>query len=826
MCLSFALTNRFSRQYKRLRTTGRVLLLASAATLALAINGGQALAAQGNADDLSIFGGADPLPAEEAFVPTVAAFSRDQLTVTFAITNGYYLYRDKLGFALTDAGNAELGKPEMPEAIVVEDEFFGKTATYRDSAELSIPLSVDSTTQAVTLDIKFQGCADIGICYPPVTSSFTVKLPALVVGDSSEPTIQTNQSVNTGASDLSARTQKQNKLGNTNLEALFGNTSGATSELLSPDVAYTPFITSANNDGIVVSWKIESGYYLYRDKLKFTLESSEDLQITSVESDTGEIQHDEFFGDVAVWRDRASSVLSIDKLPADGSAELLVDWQGCADIGVCFPPQVTRLPVLFDQADVAALAVVADTSNGTVNSAPANKLVSTAASNAPQQSEQDRLSQLLGNSSLWLNALTFFGLGLLLAFTPCVLPMIPILSSLIVGQGDKITTGRAFRLSLVYVLVMAVTYAAVGIAVGLSGYNVQAFLQNPWILSALALLFVVLSLSMFGFYELQMPTGLQQKLSGWSNKQKGGSVGGVAAMGFISTLIVGPCVTAPLTGALIYIANTGDAVIGGVALFSLGLGMGAPLLLIGTSAGSLVPRSGVWMNKVKAVFGVLMLAMAIWMLSRFLPANITFALAGTLALVSGIHFGATDTLTKDSNGGARFAKGVGMIVSLYGLALLIGTLAGGSSWTTPLRGLAMSSGSGSAVSEEAGLQFQSVKGVDGLEAVVAEASAQGKPVMLDFYADWCISCKEMEAFTFTDPAVQRLLENAVLVQADVTANDAQDQALLKHFGLFGPPGIIFYDANGVELEAARVVGFMKAELFSAHISSFQLYAGL
>jgi len=801
MCSSVTLTNRLFLPNKRLHTTFHALLLLLGTSLTGAIST-QALAAQGNAGDFSAFGGADPLPAEEAFVPTIEALSRDQLAIRFDITDGYYLYRDKLGFSLTDTGDASLGKPVMPEAIVVEDDFFGTTATYRDSAELSLPLSVNADVKAVTLDITFQGCADIGICYPPVTSSFTVELPAMAAA-------------------------------NPNLEALFGNASGGASDLLSPDVAYTPFITSADNQGIVVSWKIEPGYYLYRDKLKFTLKSSEETQITSVESDTGEIQHDEFFGDVAVWRDRASSVLSLDKLPTDGSAELLVDWQGCADIGVCFPPQVSSLPVVFDQADIAALTVAASTTKDTEqpgtsptsDKAAVPQAVLTAeksANNAPQQSEQDRLSQLLGNSSLWLNALTFFGLGLLLAFTPCVLPMIPILSSLIVGQGDSITTGRAFRLSLVYVLVMALTYAAVGIAVGLSGYNVQAFLQNPWILSALALLFVVLSLSMFGFYELQMPTGLQQKLSGWSNKQKGGSVGGVAAMGFISTLIVGPCVTAPLTGALIYIANTGDAVIGGVALFSLGLGMGAPLLLIGTSAGSLVPRSGLWMNKVKAVFGVMMLAMAIWMVSRFLPPNVIFAMAGTLALVSGIHFGATDTLTKDSSGGARFAKGIGMIVSLYGLALLIGTLAGSSSWTTPLRGLAMSAGTSAAISEETELQFQAVKGTDGLAAVVADASALGKPVMLDFYADWCISCKEMEAFTFTDPEVQRLLENAVLVQADVTANDKQDQALLKHFGLFGPPGIIFYDANGVELKAARVVGFMEAELFSEHINSLQL----
>ena len=378
-------------------------------------------------------------------------------------------------------------------------------------------------------------------------------------------------------------------------------------------------------------------------------------------------------------------------------------------------------------------------------------------------------------------------------------------------------TARAFQLSLVYVLVMASTYAIVGVIVGLSGYNVQAFLQNPWVLSVIAALFVVLSLSMFGFYELQIPVRMQEKLTKWSNKQGGGQVSGVAAMGFISTLIVGPCITAPLAGALIYIAKTGDAFIGGAALFALGLGMGAPLLLIGTSAGKFVPKAGAWMNAVKHVFGIIMLGMAIYMISRFIPSTITMALFGVLALFSGIYFGATDTLTKESSGWQRFGKGFGLVVLLYGLALLIGALSGGGSYTTPLRGIASSGKGGEQVENSKHLAFAPVKSVAQLNAIVAQASQDNRPVMLDFYADWCISCKEMEAFTFTDNRVQALLENAIVIQADVTANDDLDKELLKHFELFGPPGIIFYNTDGDEIRSARVVGFMAAGKFGDHV---------
>ena len=613
------------------------------------------------------------------------------------------------------------------------------------------------------------------------------------------------------------------------LSDLFGGSASGEPELLSPDVAYVPIVTHASPERIELRWQIEPGYYLYRDKSGFTLEGAGAARIGTPELAEGTVQHDEFFGDVAVWRDEARVVLPLSPAAAAGSeASVELAWQGCADIGVCFPPERTTLSVVFADApasgtDGSAGALVANGPDGDATGAPAAD-----AEGVPLQSEQGRLAALLGSRGLWLNAVTFFGLGLLLAFTPCVLPMIPILSSLIVGRGKGMSAGRAFALSSVYVLVMAATYALLGIVVGLSGFNVQPMLQDPLVLSLIAALFVLLSLSMFGFYELQVPLALQEKMSRLSNRQNGGEIGGVAVMALLSTLIVGPCVTAPLAGALIYIADTGDAAVGGIALFSLGLGMGAPLLLIGTSAGTLLPRAGAWMQRVKEVFGVLLLAMAIYMLSRFLAPSVTMALAGALALASGVSFGATDTLTRESSGAQRFAKGIGLVVTVYGLALLVGAMAGGGSYIRPLETLATRSGepgtalagagAGGVSGREQGLHFRTVKGPDGLRDAVAEASAEGRPLMLDFYADWCVSCKEMEAFTFTDEAVRDALSNVLVVQADVTANDAADRALLKQFDLFGPPGIVFYDAAGRELPGARVVGFMPAERFVEHVT--------
>ncbi|MDQ7015968.1 MAG: protein-disulfide reductase DsbD [Gammaproteobacteria bacterium] len=570
-------------------------------------------------------------------------------------------------------------------------------------------------------------------------------------------------------------------------------------DLLTPDQAFIPSANLNEKGEIEVNIKIAEGHYLYQKRFKFSLASAEGLSLGTPQFAPAEKKQDPFSGEVLVYHSNAQMTLPIIGDSNNREVELKLRYQGCSEItGICYPPQDKVIPLQLS-------------ANGTATALSTE-------SNTPPLSEQDQIAKTLSGSGFWTTILAFFAAGLLLALTPCVFPMIPILSSIIVGQGEKVTTRHAFTLSLVYVLAMAATYTVLGVAVGLSGVGIQAWFQNPWILSLFAALFVALSFSMFGFYELQMPNRIQSKLTAFSNKQHGGNYLGVAIMGFLSALIVGPCVTAPLVGALIYIADSGDALLGGVALFALGMGMGAPLIAIGTSAGKLLPRAGGWMDAVKAVFGVMILGMAIWMLERILPLAITMLLWALLLISSAIYMGALEPLKENISGWVKLWKGLGLALLLYGVMLMIGAAAGGTSLLTPLKGLAgapvmMSNGNPVTSSQ---LNFRHIKGIDGLEQALALAKNNGQTVMLDFSADWCISCKEMESFTFSDATVQSALKNSLLLTADVTDNDAQDQALLKHFGLFGPPAILFFNKNSLEQKHYRVVGFMNAENFAAH----------
>jgi thiol:disulfide interchange protein DsbD len=425
---------------------------------------------------------------------------------------------------------------------------------------------------------------------------------------------------------------------------------------------------------------------------------------------------------------------------------------------------------------------------------------------------------LLRGGSFWLIVLSFLGFGLLLAFTPCVLPMIPILSGIIAGQGQKLTKMRGFTLSSAYVLGMAITYAIAGMAAGMSGAMLQAALQNPWVLGTFAFIFVLLSLSMFGYYELQLPTALQSRLAEASNKVGGGTYAGVFTMGVLSAVIVGPCVAAPLAGALLYINQTRDMLLGGAALFAMAIGMGLPLLAVGASAGALLPRAGAWMEAVKRFFGVLLLAVAIYIISPVIPAVVHMLLWAALLIVSAIYLHAIDPLPAGASGYRKLWKGVGVISLLVGVSLLVGALSGSRDVLQPLAGLRLAGGgapgAGTAVAAPAGgLQFEKVASLAELESRVRGAA--GRYVMLDFYADWCVSCKEMERFTFSDGRVQTRLADALLLKADVTLNTAEDKALLKRFNLFGPPGILFFDPQGREVPGVKVVGFQDAERFLA-----------
>ncbi len=576
---------------------------------------------------------------------------------------------------------------------------------------------------------------------------------------------------------------------------------GGQDDILEVDDAFQ-LSTEMVGDRFVARWVIAEGHYLYQDKMAI-IAATENVKTGSLALQPGEEKQDPIFNKLLyVYHDSAEVALPITSTGGAKDAIFKVKYQGCSEIsGICYPPQTREINVRLPDI---------------IGSASADQEVVDARNTADAEivSEQDRMSNTLKQGDTWLTILIFFGAGLLLALTPCVFPMIPILMGIIVGQGDNQTVRGTFMLSLVYVLAMALTYTVVGILVGLSGENIQAWFQNPWIISIFVAIFIALSFSMFGFYELQMPASIQSKITQISNSQQGGTLTGVAIMGFLSALIVGPCVTAPLVGALIYIAETGDAVLGGLALFSLSMGMGAPLLAIGASAGKILPKAGAWMDAVKAVFGVLLLGLGIWMLERVAPPALTMVLWAALLIVSAVYMGAIDTLPEGASGWRKVWKGTGLIFLVYGIVLIIGLAAGGRDVFNPLKGIAVS-GAGS--TEQSHLAFTQIKGLDGFNAALAQASAQGKTVMLDFYADWCISCKEMEAFTFTDPAVQQALAGTVLLQADVTPNDEQDKALYKHFGIIGPPSIMFFDKVGNERKNFRVVGFMPADRFSAHV---------
>ncbi len=558
-------------------------------------------------------------------------------------------------------------------------------------------------------------------------------------------------------------------------------------EFLDPAVAFKPSVRALDGQTIEIRYEIAKDYYLYRDKFRFRVDG-EAVTLGEPVYPKGKEKNDDNFGKVEVYYKSVAIRIPVER-SVSGVLQLNLATvsQGCADAGVCYPPQTQALQVSLPDPATTPRYTGSLTESGSGD-------------------ESGSIAATLKNAGLWTSLALFFVAGLGLALTPCVFPMIPILSGIIAGQGHRATHARGLALSLAYVLGMALTYAAAGVAAGLTGTLLSAALQNPWVLGSFGLVFVVLSLSMFGFYELQLPTALQSKLSEESGHLQGGRGIGVFLMGALSALIVGPCVAAPLAGALLYISQTGDAVYGGVALFVMALGMGAPLIAVGVAGGSLLPKTGPWMESVKKAFGVLLLATAVWLVSPVVPAVVSMLAWAALLIIPAIYLHALDPLPPHAKGWQRFWKGIGIVMLLTGAALLIGALAGSRDPLQPLAGLR-----GQAVAgETAHLPFERVASVGELEARLKSA---GRPVMLDFYADWCVSCKEMERFTFADPAVRARLAGYTLLQADVTANSDDDKALLARFQLFGPPGIIFFDAAGKEISAVRVVGFQEAGQF-------------
>jgi thiol:disulfide interchange protein DsbD len=562
---------------------------------------------------------------------------------------------------------------------------------------------------------------------------------------------------------------------------------------LPPDQAFALDVSASDAHTLQANFTITPGYYLYRDKISFTTNDTA-IKVASVKLPRGEIKNDPNFGATEVFHNSFQAEITLER--GATNAEIITlnaKYMGCSEQGLCYPPITPTLRVSLPDAKTGLLAP------------PVMTEAPPPPAQAPE-SEGSQIAQLFKGGNFWLIIPFFFGAGLLLALTPCVFPMIPILSGIIVGRGHKITHMHAFMLSLAYVLGMAITYAAVGVAAGFSGHLLSNALQTPWVLGSFSVVFVLLSLSMFGFYELQLPSALQSKLTDTSNRLHGGHLSGVFVMGALSAIIVGPCVAAPLAGALLYIGQTHDAVLGGVALFTLALGMGAPLLLIGASAGVLLPKAGAWMEAVKSIFGVMLLALAIWIIQPLLPIGVQMLLWAALLIFSGIYLHALDSLVHNAGGWQKLVKGIGLFTLLLGVAYLVGALSGAPDILRPLGNIGRAETQAPATAH-----FSRVKDIAELDQRIAQA--RGQTVLLDFYADWCVSCKEMARFTFADAAVQARLKPALLLQADVTANSEADQDLLKRFGLYGPPGILFFDKQGKELGDFRVVGYQDATQF-------------
>jgi len=603
-------------------------------------------------------------------------------------------------------------------------------------------------------------------------------------------------------------------------------------ELLPPDQAFKLTIKVRSAHTLIAEFEPAKDYYLYKDKITFNPKSAGTL-IEKVSLPQGKMKNDPTFGQTEVYYKPFQAIISLKReIPVSTQLSLAATYQGCNEpIGVCYAPidkliKLT-LPVAKSVAGVLADSVSNDATAATdfittKQTDPKSKLLELPDNRRSIESESIKIGKMFEGGNFWLILASFFGIGLLLSFTPCVFPMFPILSGIIVNSGEHLTKGHGFILALAYVMGMSLTYSAAGVAAGLSGAMLSVALQNAWVLGGFALVFVALSLSMFGFYELQLPNSIQSKLSKETGHLRGGHLASVFGMGALSALIIGPCVAAPLAGALLYISQTRDVVLGAAALFSMALGMGIPLLILGASAGAFLPKAGPWMESVKRFFGVLLLGVAIWLISPVIPAAIHMLMWAALLIISAIYLNAIDSLPTGSSGSRKFLKGIGIISLLLGIALLVGVLSGGRDILQPLDKINLTSISGNNTNktniiESKHLPFQRVSSLTELNKRIAES--QNKYVMLDFYADWCISCKEMERFTFTDPEVKNRLGDVVLLQVDVTEGTADDEALLKYFKLFGPPGILFFDPSGREIYDARTIGYQNNKEFLAILNA-------
>lgn len=725
----------------------------------------------------------DLLPADEAF-SFKAKVVNDEIILNWDIAQGYYLYKEKI--KISSDYSTQLDTAKFPLAKIKNDEFFGKIGVYRNNVVVAVPV-LEGDARSVQLNVTFQGCADLGVCYPPITKSV-----ALDISSIHKPSLVDN------ALNIFSKAKS-------GVQSVVEKATSISDEPLPADEAFAFSVTAIDANTLLATWNIHPEYYLYHDKFFIEAKGAE---IGDVAFPKGKEKDDPLFGKVQIHKGQLNVEIplkNIKSLPIVFTAK----YQGCWLGGICYPPmeKTTDIVLPVQGAEVKSKVTTAAT-----KTEPTPTIVSSKTKNV-ELNETEKITDILKQDNVLWTLGWFFVIGLGLSLTPCVFPMIPILSGIIVGQKG-VTTRKALIMSIVFVLAMSVTYTIAGVLAGLFGENLQIIFQTPWVLIVFSLIFVALAFSMFGYYEIQLPAGLQNKIANISNKQEGGHLIGVAIMGFLSALIVGPCVAPPLAGALIYIGQTGDAVLGGLSLFVMSLGMGVPLLAIGAGVSKL-PKAGGWMDNVKYIFGILMLAVAIWLLDRITSPIVSLALWATLFSFSPIAMGALNSLTNTPTPWQRIFKGFGLLVLVYGI-LLWGLVArGGGDMFAPLSGYGAST-----QSEQVHIKFEKIKSNADLDQILAKSKKRNQIVMLDFYADWCISCKELERFVFSNAKVVDAMKNTIALQADVTANDATDKALMARFNIIGPPAILFFN-DGVEKRGQRIVGEINAQGYLEHLKKAQ-----
>lgn len=718
------------------------------------------------------------LEPEKAFALTASVSGPDQLSFSWDIADGYYMYRDKFRVEI-ESGSATITELVMPPGKMKSDEFFGDQEIYTGKMVIHALLDRNADPEPVDLvvDVTGQGCNEpVGVCYPPLKQSVPLQLAALDTAGPGGTEIEQSLSPTDGGVD--SLESLRELLGAGQPEQSF----------LDPDEAFRFDLYARDPASLSIRFDIAEGYYLYRDKIGVR-SGTDGVELAAYRLPPGVDKEDEYFGQTSVYYDGFDASLPLlEHALGNGQAAFTVSYQGCAEKGICYPPieKSVVVDLLPFQAAHAASPIPAAAPKGSTAS-----------------------------GSYWSYILGAFGVGVLLTFTPCVLPMVPIMSSFIVGQSGTGNRSRGGMLSMVYVLGTAVTYTVAGVLAGATGDQLQAYFQNIWFIGFLSIVLVVLALSMFDIYELQMPSAIQSRLQQKTTGMTGGGLTMVFLLGVISALIVGACVSPLLIGALGIAIVEGDPVLGGAIMFAIAMGMGVFLVLIGFGMGSLVPRAGVWMSYVKYGFGVVLIGTAIYLLGT-IPWIPVLYLWSALLIVTAVYCGALHALPEGASGWRYLWKGLGVFMLAWGVLALLGGMSGGRDILRPVDLNALRAPAATGAGAE--VHFAVVNNLESLDEQLDAARLSGKPVMLDYYADWCVDCLRMEQSTFKDPEVVRALEDFALVQVDVTdASDDASRAVKKRYGVFGPPAMLFFDLQGIERSDLRRYGYMSADEFLVHI---------